>query len=803
MSPSEKAGAGPLAPDDPERVGPYRLLGRLGAGGGLGQVYLGRSAERAAAVRVVPERLAGDAAFLGRLRDEVAVARRLRGDLVVPLVDADLDASVPWLATEYLDVPSLAERVAGQGPLAPGAVRELAAGLLAALAVVHAAGVVHGALEPSGVLLTAEGPRLTDAGLVRALRPVASEPDDTVLGDPDYLCPERLLGEEPGEASDVYALGAVLHFAASGRAPFGFGGAQARATAYQRATAYHRIVHEQPVLADLPEPALRALIADCLAKSPAARPTPEQLLDRLGRPAPPPVAPPAPAMPPPPPPPPQAAPPIWLPPPGKPPKGARGRRAWVAAVAGVVCAAVVAALVLVSQDSDDSPSEANAPAGTGEADDAVPNGQLGFHWALTVADAVGDPQGFGGLVGLWQEGSSVVLGTSHGGMTAYNAVTGGQLWSWQPPDGGVLCNMSHTTSGGVGAFAFGQFNTEAGGIEQCDRLQTMSLSSGETGWEQPVSLTAEGATGFPDLLGGQSLSIGEGVVTAAFAGTRTETEHGTTDLLAADAATGEVRWTTDYGGAQMENRCRLTGMAKALGETVYAIADCEGNPIPALVAFEAVLDSPSPRWVGSLDDCGPIEYEWVTGTLTESADHLLIACQQSVGLEAAVFALSAESEDLVPMDLTGVADRTLRDEFNGATAPPNIVMHGDTLYLVNGENGAGGADDGVVALNLNDGTQLWSAGVQGATSVTLLAPTDSGVEVLTSSEGQPPAIHSMSGPGAPAAGPTLNERQLGVLEDWGHGLLAVRAEGHLALGITDSFRAQEPVLAVLPAAAGG
>ncbi|AHH18504.1 putative serine/threonine protein kinase [Nocardia nova SH22a] len=259
----------PPEPGDPETIGPYRILGVLGAGG-MGKVYLGRTAGgRTVAVKVVRPDLSGDPAFRTRFRREVAAARRVTGTCAVPVLDADVDAQRPWLATAYVAGLSLGEAVDQFGPLPEQALAPLTAGLARALAEVHAAGVIHRDLKPSNVLLTVDGPRLIDFGIARAADDGGTlTTTGQIIGSPGYIAPEHISGEGPvGPPADVFALGGVLVYAATGQGPFGNG---------DSISMLWRVMYEPPQLDSVPDD-IRALTAACLDKDPARRPAPEQI----------------------------------------------------------------------------------------------------------------------------------------------------------------------------------------------------------------------------------------------------------------------------------------------------------------------------------------------------------------------------------------------------------------------------------------------------------------------------------------------------------------------------------------------
>jgi Protein kinase domain len=261
-----------LGPGDPEAVGKYRLVGRLGQGG-MGQVYLGESpGGRLVAVKVIRAELAGDPEFRARFAREVATARTVSGIYTVPVVDADADGPQPWLVTAYVDGPSLADRVRDLGPLTPAEVLILAAGLAEGLEVIHAVGVVHRDLKPSNVLLAQDGPRIIDFGISRATELPGVTRTGWVTGSPGYMSPEQAEGGVAGSASDMFSLGSVLAFAATGREPFGSGSLP---------SVLYRVVHSQPDADGIAEP-LRSLVARCLAKDPAWRPSAGEVVAELG-----------------------------------------------------------------------------------------------------------------------------------------------------------------------------------------------------------------------------------------------------------------------------------------------------------------------------------------------------------------------------------------------------------------------------------------------------------------------------------------------------------------------------------------
>ncbi len=261
-----------LQPDDPRQVGRYRLLKRLGAGG-MGRVFLGQSPSgRLVAVKLIRADLADDPGFRMRFAQEVAAARRVSGIYTAPVVDADPDGPQPWLVTAYVGGPSLADAVAAQGPMPSESVLTLAAGLAEGLSAVHAAGVVHRDLKPSNVLLAGDGPHIIDFGISRAADSAWLTYAGGVMGSPGFMSPEQAEGRPVGPPADIFSLGGVLAYAATGEPPFGAGPASAL---------LYRVVYGTAATGHVPR-RLRALVEGCLAKDPADRPTADELLDELG-----------------------------------------------------------------------------------------------------------------------------------------------------------------------------------------------------------------------------------------------------------------------------------------------------------------------------------------------------------------------------------------------------------------------------------------------------------------------------------------------------------------------------------------
>ncbi|WP_405393177.1 serine/threonine-protein kinase [Streptomyces sp. NBC_01102] len=271
MPPLRGTGSHPEA-EHPEYAGQYRLEACLGAGG-MGVVHLARSPSGLQlAVKVVHRQHAADPEFRARFRQEVAAARRVSGAFTAPVVDADPTAALPWMATLYVPGPTLSAQVKRNGPMSPAELRRLTAGLAEALRDIHRAGVIHRDLKPSNVLLPDSGPKVIDFGISRPYDSDLRTETGKLIGSPPYMAPEQFQRpREVGPAADVFALGAVLVHAATGRGPFDSDSPYI--VAYQ-------VVHDEADLTGVPE-GLAPLVARCLAKDPAARPTPDEIMAAL------------------------------------------------------------------------------------------------------------------------------------------------------------------------------------------------------------------------------------------------------------------------------------------------------------------------------------------------------------------------------------------------------------------------------------------------------------------------------------------------------------------------------------------
>ncbi|WP_433228665.1 serine/threonine-protein kinase [Actinomadura formosensis] len=260
----------PLEPGDPASVAGYRVTARLGSGG-QGTVFLGQASDGAlVAIKLLHTRLDGASRARVRFAREIGTARRVASFCTARVLAADVEGDVSYLVSEFIDGPTLSQAVRRRGPLTGDDLHRLAVGTATALVAIHAADVVHRDFKPSNILLGDQGPRVVDFGIARAMDAISTLTSQ-VIGTPAYMAPEQVAARPVGPAADIFAWGATLIFAATGRAPFGQDSVPA---------VFQRVLTQDPNLGDLPEP-LRAIVASCLAKDPADRPTAEQLLHRL------------------------------------------------------------------------------------------------------------------------------------------------------------------------------------------------------------------------------------------------------------------------------------------------------------------------------------------------------------------------------------------------------------------------------------------------------------------------------------------------------------------------------------------
>lgn len=260
----------PLDADDPRAVGPYAVRARLGEGG-MGVVYLADGPHGPVALKVVRRLLAADEMFRTRFRREVLSARRVSGRGVVQLLDADTESDRPYLAMAYVEGPTLLDEVTTAGPLRGDRLQALAVALTEAVGTIHRAGVTHRDLKPGNVLLTEDQPVVVDFGVATATEATSITVVGTVMGSPGWMAPEQVTGGPSSPAMDVFALGTLVAWAATGQNPFGTGRPEAVA---------HRIIHDEPDLDGVPDD-LAAIVRGALAKDPEARPTADEMLARL------------------------------------------------------------------------------------------------------------------------------------------------------------------------------------------------------------------------------------------------------------------------------------------------------------------------------------------------------------------------------------------------------------------------------------------------------------------------------------------------------------------------------------------
>jgi serine/threonine protein kinase len=268
--PGGPAGLPPPGRKDPERVGPYQILGRLGAGG-MGTVFLARAGDgQRVAVKVLRPELSADPSFLRMFRHEVAAARRVVGFCTAKVLDADVSGPLPYLVTEYVEGVRLDRAIAASGRLPGTDLQGLAVGMAAALTAIHGAGVVHRDLKPSNVLLSYYGPKVIDFGIARALASTSTA-TGKLMGSPGWMAPEQFDQRPVTAAVDIFVWGSLVAYAGTGRRPFGQGSV---------VEIVQRIRRQPPDLEGL-EGWLRQLVEGCMDKEPERRPSAKALLLEL------------------------------------------------------------------------------------------------------------------------------------------------------------------------------------------------------------------------------------------------------------------------------------------------------------------------------------------------------------------------------------------------------------------------------------------------------------------------------------------------------------------------------------------
>ncbi|MFF4268844.1 protein kinase [Streptomyces sp. NPDC001536] len=511
-----------LRDSDPAEAGGYRIEDRLGSGG-MGVVYLARSASgRRLAVKVVHGQYADDDEFRARFRREVAAARQVSGAFTAPVVDADADAPRPWMATLYIPGSDLGTHIRENGPLPLPRLRDLAAGLAEAIRDIHRAGVVHRDLKPANVMLADDGPRVIDFGISRATEFAASDvltQTGRVMGTPPFMSPEQFSApQDVGPAADIFSLGAVVAFAASGRGPFD------SPSPYETAI---RVVEGTPELDDVPAELL-PFIRLCLEKEPKSRPTADELLRLLkdGD---------------------------WPPSNDTPPPTATGRprrrtRRWLAAAATLALAAAATTTLALSGD-DPAPGK-------------LPAGWTQWHKRAKDPSLDKDPIGAGGpfrrcvAVG----GTSLVCAGDDILATRFALADGRNTWGL--PIDGTADDIGGSSSAGtiIGTrggrvYAYGSDDRTTGSGDGTTvtrhTVQALDAETGKVIWK---TVTGDGEEAVePSSDHGASIAVPEGIITAY--GKQGE------QFALVGAEDGEVRWKQRFPEPDKQN-CLLRTAAR-------------------------------------------------------------------------------------------------------------------------------------------------------------------------------------------------------------------------------------------------
>ncbi|MEU2282711.1 protein kinase [Streptomyces sp. NPDC013178] len=725
------------------RVGPY-VLERLLGEGGMGEVHLARRADSGdgppVALKVVRARLARDPDFLARFRREVAAARKVDSPFVVPLVDADTEAVQPWLATAFVPGPTLADEIESSGPLPEDRLRELGRALAGALTDIHAAGLVHRDLKPSNVLLHPdEGAQVIDLGIARAVDGTRLTATGLVVGSAGFMAPEQLTDDGARPASDVFALGAVLAYAATGRHPFGSGPAHRIG---------HRTLTEEADLHGVPA-ALLPLLVSCLTKDPTQRPTPHRIRDALTGPA---------SLPEP-----GSAPTVPLgpgrsPSPGKPRQGrpprpasassasasasppARrtvlGRRAALLAGAAVLLAGALTAGVLALRGGDapsaDGSAEKRATARPSPAvpplaepvsalGPAVPRGVWSLSWQDTVIlqDAnraeydKATEHGNDYALEAWLT-DRVLARVGRRSVQGLSPDTGRVLWTLKPPAPGLVpCAASRTAQDGVGAVVFGQANQngENRGNADCDRVVAVDLASGTALWEH----RRPGDTHATDGIDSDVLGIAEDRVVVM-----------TGDLVTAwRLRDGAPAWS--HTGSR--DRCVINGMAVGQSSVVEALT-CPATEQSRLNARPTTIRSVNAadgrvRWTSTVPDDVPV-------ARVETAEPPVISLPGPIGdTEGPVMIFGNDGEpgpQLREAQPQGTLGAWTRNRFQ---LTPAFFGWRDTVLTLtqyDGERQTG--TDGVAALDSRTGKIRWHRPAPSGSRPVIAGVDDRGVLVV-------------------------------------------------------------------------
>ncbi|WP_330304566.1 MULTISPECIES: protein kinase domain-containing protein [unclassified Streptomyces] len=570
-----------LRESDPSEVGGYRIEDRLGSGG-MGVVYLARSASgRRLAIKVVHGQYADDDEFRTRFSREVAAARQVSGAFTAPVVDADADAPRPWMATLYIPGKNLGTHVRDHGPLPPDRLRGLAAGLAEALRDIHRAGVVHRDLKPANVMLADDGPRVIDFGISRAAEfGVADALTQTgrVMGTPPFMSPEQFSSpHEVGPAADIFSLGAIVAYAATGRGPFD------SPSPWETAT---RVVEGIPELDGMPGE-LRPFAELCLEKHPKSRPTPDELLTLLRdgtRPGPRPAPDETPG------------PPTRL----DRPRSKRRRRLVIASSVGALLLAVTASAAVVRMT------------GGGSVRSDLPPGWREWHAAAKASDGAG-----GAFTSCGATGTSLVCAGDDVKAARFSLATGKHTW-FRPVDS--TPDDSGSDEGSVlGAragrvFVYANDETEKTSDNTFTTVahysvQSVNATTGQVIWKTRV---ADGENALaPDLEDGGARVVPEGVVA------RVGDDARSYALL--DADDGKVRWKRPMPKGQT---CAVASAA----HRAYLVCQPDEMNTTSLSALDPATGKP--RWTvtaqGALDLLGQDHGRLILAEATPEASYRAI-----------------------------------------------------------------------------------------------------------------------------------------------------------------------------------
>ena len=435
---------------------------------------------------------------------------------------------------------------------------------------------------------------------------------------------------------------------------------------------------------------------------------------------------------------------------------------------------------------------------------AVPSGGHAASGASVDGYQWGQPETSLDLAGVWADGDVIVV-SGNDGLTGYYAASGKVKWTWNVPDGGIMCGMSETTVGGYGAFDYGVFNS-AVGIEQCDKLETINTSTGSLGWSTPVSLRESGAQGFADLFGAEELSIADGVVYAPYASTHDPVPGGSdsgadADVIAVSAKTGSVLYKSELGPTGVVDGCTLSGYARPAGANLYVLGTCHGTA--ELLTLSGTGTTVDVKQVAALPGCVKVTTATQSAVLTSDGTHLVIKCIISSSNAVLYTVPAGDTNHVISLDMAGVSATNVGGDYEIGNNYPNILISGDVLYVPSASDpGYAAPTTGIIAIDLTTGKQLWrqtlvrSPGSQAVSEP--LAVDGAGVVVVAGDEGALSLDTLSAANGSMRGAEKLTAAQNKAFSEPSIGFYGTSTANELAIAFPSSSTSEVPLLVALP-----